>query len=172
MLCYTALFTAVIAVCGFICVPVGEMKYTLQLLAVLVCGGVLGVKYGSIAVGAYLLLGAVGVPVFSGFSAGLFSSPTSGFLIGFLATVVFTGFGYGFSCKNSLLNHAVHVGCMIIGTAVCYVFGLAWFLLYFSGSHITLAYAFGVCVLPYLLFDGVKIALAGVLIEKLRTIVK
>ncbi len=179
-ICYVALFTAVIAVCSWISIPIGEIKYTLQVLGVLVCGGLLGAKRGLLAVVAYILLGAVGVPVFSGFTSGLFSSPTSGYIVGFLFTVVSVGLGYKVRCGITQkigawwVNLAIRAAFMVLGVALCYAFGTAWFLVYMhsGGNDITVWYALGVCVFPYLWFDALKIAVALVLIDRLKGAVK
>ncbi|MBQ9081162.1 MAG: biotin transporter BioY [Clostridia bacterium] len=179
-LCYVALFTALITVCGWICLPLGELKYTLQLLAVLICGGLLGWKRGLISVFAYVLLGAVGVPVFSGFSAGLFASPTGGYIVGFLFTVIVTGLGYQFEMKDQTakksywLKLLIRSLFMVLGVLLCYASATLWFILFqgTDNAEATLSYALFTCVAPYLWFDALKIILALFLIERLKKFMK
>lgn len=177
-ICYMALFVAIIAVCSWISIPIGNLKYTLQVLGVLLCGGLLGWKRGLLAVLAYILLGAVGVPVFSNFTSGLFSSATSGYIVGFLFTVLVTGLGYKVNVrlKNRAAayaaNLAIHAGFMALGVLLCYAFGTAWFMVYMSGQGVTLAYALSVCVVPYLWFDAIKIAVALILVDRLKRYVR
>lgn len=179
-ICYMALFVAIITICSWISFPVGALKYTLQVLGVLLCGGLLGWKRGTAAVFVYILLGAVGVPVFSNFTSGLFASPTSGYIVGFLFTALVTGLGYKTEYKSEnkvkayFINLAVHVGFMVLGVALCYAFGTAWFLIFkLTGDNaVSIGYAIGVCVVPYLWFDAIKILLAAVLIDRLKKFVK
>ena len=81
----TALFVAVMAVCSWISIP-ATVPFTLQTFGVFLSVGLLGGKRGSLAVLVYLLLGAVGLPVFSGFTGGIghLLGPTGGYIIGFI----------------------------------------------------------------------------------------
>ena len=169
-ICYIALFVALIAVCSWISFPIAQIPYTLQVLAILVCAGLLGWQRSLIAVAAWLLLGAVGVPVFSGFSSGLFTAASRGYAVGFLFTVLIVGLGYKIKIENAVLRYVVLALFMIVGVAACYAFGTAWFLIYMKNANkaVTLAYALGVCVVPYLWFDGVKIVLSILLVERLK----
>ena len=80
------LFVALLTLCSWISIPFGSVPVTLQTLAVFLCLGLLGGKYGCITLGVYLLLGVVGVPVFSGFrgGAGVLMGATGGYVFGFL----------------------------------------------------------------------------------------
>ena len=151
-----ALFAALIAVCAWISIPVSDIAFTLQTLAVFLCLGLLGGKRGCAAIGIYLLLGAVGLPVFSGFRGGIgvLLNVTGGYLWGFLAA----GFVY------RMLEPLGKLPAMIAGQLACYVCGSLWFYLY-AGGGIWLIIAR--CVLPYLAGDAVKIALAFTLSRRL-----
>lgn len=172
--CYIALFVALIAICSWISIPIAAIPYTLQLLAILVCAGLLGWKRAAIALVAYLLLGAVGVPVFAGFTSGLFTAPSRGYVVGFLFTAVVAGLGYKIKIKNPVVSFIVHFAFMAAGVLLCYVFGTAWFMVYMQNANkaVTLAYALSVCVLPYLWFDGVKIVFSIFLVNRLKGYVK
>ena len=65
-----ALFAALTAVCSQIQIPLPMVPINLALFAVHLCGALLGAKWGALSMCAYVLLGAVGVPVFSGFASG------------------------------------------------------------------------------------------------------
>ena len=88
-------FAALMAVCSFITIPLGftPIPVNLATLGVFLTGGILGKKYGSISLIVYILLGAVGVPVFAGFKGGLgvLAGPTGGYIIGYLAAAFLTG---------------------------------------------------------------------------------
>lgn len=162
-----AMFAAVMTVCAWISIPVLEIAFTLQTFAVCVALGLLGGKRGTISILVYLLLGLVGLPVFSGFgSTSSLVGVTGGYLVGFL----FSGLVYWLITK--LLGEklwAQLVG-MIVGLVVCYAFGSVWFyILYLNGGNaITFATVLAKCVIPFLIPDGVKIALALLLTWRLK----
>lgn len=88
-LAYTGILAALIAVCSWISIPTA-VPFTLQTFAVFLTLGLLGGRLGTLAVTVYLLLGAVGLPVFAGFHGGLgaFLGATGGYLVGFLFTAL------------------------------------------------------------------------------------
>ncbi len=151
-ICLCGVFSALLCVCSWLCVPVGNMMFTLQTFAALLALGLLGGKWGTVSIGVYLALGAVGLPVFSGFRGGLgmLFGATGGFLWGFLAA----GFAYWGAwriTKSTLLS-------MIISLAVCYAIGAVWYqAFYLQGS---LGAVLATCVVPYLLPDALKLGLA------------
>lgn len=173
---YIGLFVAMITVCSWISWSVGGVQgFSFQLLAVYVCVGVLGLKGGMLAVAVYILLGALGVPVFAQFTSGLLTSPTRGYVVGFLPAVAIVGRGEmlcrrieGKKCPRWQV-YCIRIAAMICGTAACYVFGTAWFLVYSGtqGQSYSLWQAIGLCVLPYLWFDLIKILLSAVLTERI-----
>ena len=94
------IFAALMAICSFITIPLGftPVPINLATLGVFLTGGILGKKYGSISLIVYILLGAVGVPVFAGFKGGLgvLAGPTGGYIIGYLAAAFLTACRTGF----------------------------------------------------------------------------
>jgi len=153
-----ALFAALLCVCAWISVPVGGVVISLQSFAVFLALATLGGKLGTVCVAVYLALGAVGVPVFTGFQGGFSAllGPTGGYLWGFLAAALLY-----WGLEKRLPNW----GCMILGMAVCYACGTAWYLLAFGGGFFPVLL---LCVVPYLLPDAVKIALALLLSRRIR----
>ena len=170
---YIAVFTALLAVCSWITIPTPtRIDFTLQTLGVFLALGVLGGKRGTIAILAYLLLGLVGAPVFAGFSGGpgALLTPSGGYLIGFL----FTGL-LMWSLEKALGSSAWALGVrMVLGLAICYAFGTAWFMTVYpmGGEAVGLWTALMWCVIPYLPFDGIKIVIALGLSARLRNYVK
>ena len=163
-LCYIAVAVALLAVCSWICVPIGNIPVTLQTLALFLCVGVLGIKRSFLAVFAYLVLGFFGVPVFALFSGGIgkLFAPTGGFLIGFLVSTPIMGWLY----KGKLWRKAVALG---VGTLVYNAFAVVWFCVLYTGFWAGgLWTAILTCVLLYLPFDLMKIVLALFLVEQLR----
>jgi biotin transport system substrate-specific component len=90
-----ALFAALTAICSQIMIPLPftPVPINLAYLAVLVCGGALGPKKGAIAMTVYVLLGAIGVPVFHGLTGGLgvLAGPTGGYIIGYIPMALVMG---------------------------------------------------------------------------------
>lgn len=162
-----ALFAALIAVCAWISIP-ATIPFTLQTFAVFAALGLLGGKRGTVAFAVYLLLGAVGLPVFSGFQGGIGAllGTTGGYLLGFLlAALIVWGMEARFGDKTG-----VFVLSVVLGMLVCYAFGTAWYLIVYARTKgaVSLATVLGWCVVPFLLPDAVKIALAVLLRARLK----
>ncbi len=117
-----ALCIAVCAVCAQITVPLGGIPFTLQTFAVAFCGALLGLPLGLLPVLGYLALGAVGVPVFSAFSGGIFvlAGQNGGFLWGFL--LLASGCGL---CKNT--SFWKRLLCCGLGLLLCHLVGVLWY---------------------------------------------
>lgn len=148
-----AFFSALMCICGWISIPLGNLSFTLQTFALFLALLTLGGKGGTAAVTVYLTLGAVGLPVFSGFRGGIGAllGVTGGYLWGFLvACLVFwliTGI-YGARAK---------IPAVLTAILSVYVCGTVWFMVYApSGFWFILAQS----VLPYLIPDAIKIFLA------------
>ena len=166
-----ALFTALIAVCAQITIP-GAVPFTLQTLAVFLAGSILGPKRSTASVLIYILLGAVGIPVFSNFTCGaaVIIGPTGGYIIGFIATAVITGF---FSKRSAGRIFLTALG-MAIGLMVCYIFGTLWFVVIYTSTkgEMGIIKALHICVFPFLPFDAAKIGIAALLSAKLNKMIK
>lgn len=170
-LVHIAMFTALIAVCSQICVPT-PVPFTLQTLAVFLAGGLLGCKRGILSVAVYILLGIVGVPVFAEFKGGLgvLLGMTGGYIIGFL----FTACAVGLMCDKLGRKLWVLIVSMSIGLLGCYTFGTVWFVVVYTRQVEPIGFitALMTCVVPYLLFDGAKIAVSAILVNRLDKIIK
>ena len=120
-----ALFAAIIAVCSWIQIPM-TVPFTMQTFAVFCALATLGGKGGTISILIYIVLGAVGVPVFAGFTGGIgiLFGTTGGYIIGFL----FTGLLYWLITHFFGEKLPVMILALVLGLAVCYAFGTAWFL--------------------------------------------
>ena len=161
-----ALFAAIIAICSWIQIPL-TVPFTLQTFAVFCTLGILGGKNGTISVLLYIILGAVGVPVFAGFSGGVgvLLGTTGGYIIGFLFTaLLYWVIPHFFGDKLPVMIIA-----MALGLVVCYAFGTAWFMLVYARTTgaVGLMTALGWCVFPFILPDCVKIALAILLAKRI-----
>ena len=158
-----ALFAALTAVCSQIQIPLPMIPINLALFAVHLCGALLGAKWGALSMAVYALLGAVGVPVFAGFGSGpaVLFGKTGGYIIGYILCAAIVGLlsrRLGFTFPKLCLS-------MLVGVAVCYLFGTAWFM---AISGLNLATSLSYCVLPFLPGDAVKILLAALLALRLR----
>lgn len=149
-----SLMTAILAVLTQISLPIGPVPFTLQTLAVLLSGFILGPRDGFISVLVYLLLGALGVPVFAGFSGGLdkLLGPTGGYLFSFLFTALISGYIYNKAPKRTSLYIAG-----LISFALTHGMGIAWFIFI---TKMPLAKAVPIVFYPFVIPDIVKIAIA------------
>ena len=160
-----ALMTAAACVLGPFSIPVPMSPVPISLTNLVICfmAYVLGARQGTAACGLYLLLGAVGMPVFGGFSGGLGTllGPTGGYLIGFLFLAALAG---SFIVLVPGKRTARAFG-MILGTAVLYLFGTVWLA---RQLHLGFGAALMAVVIPYLPGDAAKIILAAAVGPKLR----
>lgn len=156
---YTAFFAVLIAVGSWISIPM-TVPFTLQTFAVFVTLGILGGRRGTMAVLLYILLGAVGIPVFSGFTGGvgILLGNTGGYIAGFLLT------GFIFWGMQRMFGRSlgVQVISMLLGLISCYFLGTVWFLLVYmrNGSTVSVVTVLGWCVIPFIVPDLVKLGLA------------
>lgn len=117
---FTGFFAAILCVCSQISIPTPfGIPFTLQTLAVALCGYILGAKKGALTVLVYVLLGAVGLPVFAGFGAGLpkLFGATGGFIFGFFAAAALCG-----AAKNS--GAVINIILGICGILICHLCGV------------------------------------------------
>jgi Uncharacterized conserved protein len=153
-----ALMAAVLCVLGPLVIPVGPVPISLVPLVILLSVYILGTKRGTISVLLYLFIGAVGVPVFSGFAGGFgkIAGPTGGYMLGYIFMALIAGwFIHRFYDKV-----IIQFLGMLLGLLVLYAFGTAW-LSISAGMSFKAALAAG--VLPFAAFDIVKIIIAIVL---------
>lgn len=166
---FVALMAAFLCIFSPISIPLPLVPITLQTFAVFLASALLGWKRGTVAVLIYLLLGLIGLPVFSGWTGGFssFATPSSGYIIGFLFTALLTGF----LIDRFSRQFWMYPVAMAAGLAVCYLFGTIWFLVYMN-VWMSTPYSFWeavlICVLPFLVGDAVKIAAATALSYPLR----
>lgn len=162
------MFSALLAVCAWLSIPLGDVAVTLQTFGVFLCLGTLGGKRGTVSVFVYLLLGAVGLPVFSGFRGGVGTllGATGGYLTGFLLCSL------TYWILTALFPKHTPVA-MVAGLVVCYSFGSLWYYNVYiaDGSAASASFIIIKCVLPYLLPDAIKLLLSYELSKKLKRFV-
>lgn len=154
-LCLIALMAAVTCVLGPLSIPIGPVPVSFTNLAIYITVILIGYKSGTISYVIYLLIGLVGVPVFSGFSAGpgKLLGPTGGYLIGFIFLAIISGIFIEKFSDNYILWF---VG-MVLGTAVCYLFGTVWFVISMKTTFVA---ALSMCVFPFIPGDIAKMIIA------------
>lgn len=155
---YIALMAVLISVCSWLSVP-AAIPFTMQTYAVFTALLLLGGRRGSIAVAVYIALGAVGLPVFSGFAGGIgkLMGPSGGYIFGFMLTALCY-----WLCERLFGKKLwVWIVSLVVGLALCYAFGTVWFVkVYSAAKPISYASALGMCVFPFIVPDLVKMALA------------
>jgi len=159
------IFAAIIAVFAQIIIPLPYgVPITLQTLAIPLAGVVLGSRKGAITALLYVLIGAVGVPVFAGFTGGLgvVFGPTGGFILSFPFLALAAGLGAERNKKLWLW------GGIVTGVLVNYLCGVVYFSIFTSNDLIT---SFIVCVLVFIPGDILKVLAVGLLGEKLRKLI-
>ena len=169
-LVYIAVCAALMAVCSWISIPaIAPLPpFTLQTFAVFLILLLLGGRRGFFTVLTYILLGAVGLPVFAQFMSGvgvLFGT-TGGYIIGFLfSAVVYWALERVIGDKPVL-----KIAALVLGLLVCYAFGTAWFMVVYArqAGAVGLGTALAWCVLPFIIPDLVKLALAWALSTVLK----
>ena len=161
----TAVMAALICIAGPLTIAAGPVPLSLATFAVYLAGAILGKKWGTVSVGLYLLIGIIGVPVFSGFSGGFqkLAGVTGGYLAGYLPCALLSGLGAEQAERKK--RKWILPALMAAGTAALYALGTAWFMIQSGNAFGT---ALTLCVIPFLPGDAVKIAAAVFLSTPVR----
>lgn len=160
------LFVAIMAVCAWVSIPMVPIPVTLQTMGVFITASILGAKKGTVSIIIYILLGAIGLPVFSNFTGGfgVLLSHTGGFIIGFILITIITGF----ITEHFQSKIYTSIIAMTLGLVACYSIGTLWYCIYASVDIFT---ALLVCVVPFLIGDAVKIGVSSILVYRLKKII-
>ena len=171
---------ALITVCSWINIPLGPVPFTLQTMAILAvmltCGG----RRGPVAITVYLAMGACGVPVFAGFKGGpaAFAGPTGGFLVGFIfaALVYWLLEKLLFKRLMTATTKTLVFGAVnsVVFEIVMYIVGVIWFMTVYAAKTgpVGLGTVLSWCVFPFIIPDIVKLAVAVVIGERARKLVR
>lgn len=170
-----AVMAAVMCVLAPISIPTGVISITGGTLAIYLTAYLLGARRGLVTTVVYLLVGFVGLPVFSNYMGGAerLAGPTGGYLVGYLPMVLLAGAAVEFSLhrfegqgkKGTVLAAMTQFFGMVLATAVLYAFGTAWFCIQ---AGVGLQKALAACVLPFIPFDLVKIVIALLVCTPIR----
>ena len=156
-LCFMALMAAVTCILAPMSIPIGPIPISLTTVYVI------GTKAGVCSYCIYVLLGIVGLPVFSGYVGGpaKIAGPTGGYIVGFVLMALIGGF----FIEKFKRNFALTLVGWVLGTFVDYCLGTVWFVYV---AHCSLLYALKVCVYPFIVFDLGKIVIATLLGHAVR----
>lgn len=153
---YSGLFAVMIGVCAMISINT-TVPFTMQTFGVSLALILLGGRCGGWSVAVYILMGAVGLPVFSGGVGGLgkLFGMTGGYILGF----IFMAMIYLFAEKKFSDKKCWSVAALLVGTWVCYLFGTVWFVYLYSKNAGAIGFwtGFTMCVAPYIVPDLVKL---------------
>ena len=168
--CICALFAALLCVLSPVAIPIGTIPISLSFLVVLFCASMLGAGGAVISVLIYLVLGALGLPVFAGGmgGVGVLVGPTGGYIWSYLPISAVCGFLYHrvwINHRSGSVLRGVAVGAL--GMLICYLFGTVQ---YAVVANVSIWAAILVCVFPFLLFDLFKIVAVALLSEHLLRI--
>lgn len=163
-----AMFTALTAICSWIQIelPFTPVPVNLATLAVMLAGCILGPVYGTVSQIVYVLLGAIGAPVFSGGAGGfgIIAGPTGGYIVGYMLCAATCGMIMQSGSSSAKPNIIKLIAAMVLGTLLCYTAGTLWFM-YITDNGLVPSLL--MCVVPYLPGDALKMAAAAVLVRRL-----
>ncbi len=151
--------TALITATAQVIIPTQPVPFTGQTFGVLLTAGALGFRRGMLATLLYVLLGAIGLPVFAEGKHGVewLVGATGGYLVGFVLATAIVGRLAELGWDRNLIGS---IGAMVIGSAAIYAFGVPW--LAYRAFDGDLAQAIAIGMVPFLLWDAVKLTLAAV----------
>jgi biotin transport system substrate-specific component len=162
-----SLLAALIAVGGYIAVPIGPVPIVLQNLFVLVAALLLGARWGAAAVAVYLLAGACGLPVFAGGGGGIghLFGPRGGYLFGFLVA----SWVVGAISEASRRQPLAEIAAMLLGSLIIYAIGVPWLKTLLGLSY---AKALALGMYPFIIGDLIKIAAAFAIVKSVRPLLR
>lgn len=166
---FIALFTAILCILSPLSIPLGTLvPISLATLAVYIIGALLDFKRAPICVILYIIIGMMGMPVFSGFEGGIAKliGPTGGFIFGYILGVFAESLLISWK-KDKIYIYPI---AMVVATLFIYLFGCIWFMVYFvqAGNPKDFSAVMMSCVVPFLLGDSIKIVVATLASFKLR----
>ena len=164
-MCLVAVFTALMCILAPISIPIGPVPITLATLMVYLIASLFSVKISPLIIVLYIVIGGLGLPVFSNYSSGLgvLSGPTGGYILGYIPAAVIESI----IIDKNKERKWVYPLAMLSGTAIIYLLGTAWFIYAMKGKY-TLVQALMTCVVPFLIGDGLKIVLSSLISMRLR----
>ncbi len=162
-----AVFAGILCVFSVMSVPIEPVPISMGLFGVMLAAGILGLKYGTASVSLFVLIGAVGVPVFTGFRGGIapLVGPTGGYIWSYIPMTALIGLLTLNMPQSKYRIVARYFLAVLAGTALCYAMGTIQFMLV---QTVGLKYALTVCVLPFIPVDILKALAASYLSYAVR----
>ena len=182
----TALMAAILCVVGPLSIPIGPVPISLLTLVLYLSVYILGTGRATLACMLYLMLGLVGLPVFTEYQGGIgkLAGPTGGYLIGYIPLVLISGCIVGWlesrvkkepesgkknSRGSSIMLRVLQAFGLIVATAILYTFGTAWFVV---STGTPTGAALTICVIPFLPGDAIKIVCAVIIGPGIRQLIR
>ena len=170
-----SLFTTLLAVCSWICIPT-VVPFTMQTFAVFLAMLVLGGKKGTIVIGIYMILGMIGIPVFSRGTAGIgvLFGATGGYIIGWIfigiLLIILENMERRMGEKIFPYMNILRASGLITGLIICYLFGTFWFLNVYAKESVNTGFwsVVSVCVFPFIIPDFIKLVLAHTVSRRIK----
>ena len=166
-LIYTAFLAAIICVFSPWAIPIGPIPISLATLSIYCAAALSDWKSSILSVLIYIIIGLIGLPVFSSFTGGVqvIAGPTGGYIIGYLpCALIISLFTYHHNQQKW-----VYPVSMLLGTLFCYTIGTIWYILQ---SNISFFIALKLCVLPFIPFDIIKIIIASIIAYNIHPLIK
>lgn len=154
-LTFTAIFAALLSILSVVSVPIGPVPITMSLLAIFIISMILRPKYSVTATLVYITLGAIGLPIFSGFRSGVQTlvGPTGGFIVAYPLMALLISFAVVRLGRKVWVCEASGAVSLIL----CYLLGTVWFMIVADSTVVS---ALTACVLPFVAFDTLKLVAA------------
>lgn len=157
-----AIFAAVLCIFSVMTIPIALVPFSMAVFGILLTSYVLGAKRSIIAVVVFILLGAIGLPVFSGFRGGVsvLAGPTGGYITAYIFTAWFVGYFTSKLPIQKIKHMTLSILIMFVGVAICYLLGTVQFMFVQKTSF---AAALTMCVYPFIIADIIKCVMATVI---------
>ena len=162
-----SIFIALLAVFSPISFYVGIVPISLSLFIIFIISSIFPLKESLIIVSIYILLGFIGIPVFAGYKNGfeVITNATLGYIIGYIPCIIIINLFKKIKLNNVFINGFG----MFLGTTVCYIFGIIFYMILYKTTFIS---SFSIIVLPFILIDIVKIILASLIVFNIKKNIK
>lgn len=153
---YISILTCILCILSPISLYIGIVPITLSTFIIYIIGSITNPKDSLLICILYIFIGIIGIPVFSSFTSGIGAilGPTGGYIIGYIPCILLISVITKLNKKNIL----VYFSSITLGTIICYLIGSLWYMVY---SDVKFAYALLICVVPFIIFDSVKIIVAS-----------
>lgn len=171
----TALMAVLITVCSWITIP-AAVPFTLQTFAVFCSLRLIGGRNTLFSIIVYLLMGAIGIPVFSGLKGGfgVILGSTGGYMLGFILLAIVYMISEKIPFNNKASRIVIDIAAMITGMILCYTFGTLWFIKVYTANNgsIGIHTALKWCIIPFIPFDLIKLVISVIITERIKTFIK